>query len=668
MTTQSPMSSSPTTVHTTHNDLEGVDADQASPIVEAINKSPSTTAPSSVPTTTPEVINVHPQPEETTSRHGGNETPPTTTTTTTTPPRPQAELHAPIEMSRARFWAVFLSLMVTIFLYSLDQLIVATAIPKITEQFNSLSQLSWIANGFFLTLLSFSLLYSQAMTIFPSKHVILFAVFVFELGSLICGVAPNMIALIFGRAIAGLGAAGIFGGGLTILAEITSLHNRALYFALFGICFAVASVIGPLVGGAFSDHVTWRWCFYINLPFGGIAMTCLVLFQPSVPPLGRAATYQGYDKHMFLQVLQLDWVGMILSLAWAVCIILGLQWGGVTRKWNDAGVIVCLVLAFVLVPVFCVYEYWIGERAFFRIRLIARRSIAGALIVSASVAGIMMILIYYLSLAYQAVYHSSATGAGVRLLPLILVQVFALIFSSRIIPIIGRYKYVIASGPAIITIACGLFYSVKVDTSEAHLYGYQALFGIGIGMCIQNAMMAVQQELKREPKLIALGTGLAAFMGFVGRIIGLSVGGSVFENMLQRNLRDRVPGITLDMIAAIVSDATAVWKVVPENMRGPVLNAYTKTVSEVYIIGVPLGIIGLAGALIMKNGKMLTKEQEQNELAAGRERAAAAAAAAQEENKNQAGIVVSGPSDGAAENQTADGQAVSAEKEGKTAV
>jgi hypothetical protein len=125
----------------------------------------------------------------------------------------------------------------------------------------------------------------------------------------------------------------------------------------------------------FSDHVSWRWCFYINLPFGGIALAAIMAFQPTTPPLGRAASYKGYSRQMLWDVLKCDWMGMVLAMAWGCCIISALQWGGITRPWNDGGVITCLVLVVVLLPVFFAWEYWLGASAMFRLSLIKRRTI-----------------------------------------------------------------------------------------------------------------------------------------------------------------------------------------------------------------------------------------------------------------------------------------------------
>ena len=447
---------------------------------------------------------------------------------------------------------------------------------------------------------------------------------------------------------------------MIIIAEITPLHNRAQYFGLFGVCFALASVIGPLIGGAFTDsRLSWRWCFYINLPLGGAALILQTIVQPASPPLGQAATYKGYSRGMIRKVALCDWVGCIMAMGWGCCVILALQWGGIERPWNDGGVVTCLVLVGVLPVIFLAWEHWLGDKAMFKLYLMKRRTIAyvslpfqsglrtqsirvltdsGASVLLFCLFGSFMGTVYYLSLAFQAVYNNSATQAGVKLLPLILVQIVVLIGSSRVIPLIGRFKWIIAVGPVFLSIASGLMYTVKYGTPETHLLGFQALFGIGIGLAMQSSMLAVQFDLKKEPRLIPTGTGIATFgasfslfvkrddadgtVGFAGRIVGISLFGSVFGNTLQTNLHKYAPDLPQELAAAVLNDATATWNLVPEQFRAQTLMAYTEALRNVYIIGVPLAIIAFFGALAIKNSKMQTKAEEEAAIKKSREDAA----------------------------------------------
>lgn len=535
---------------------------------------------------------------------GESEQPAPSNASTSKLPTPQATAQEPHAVSKVRFVLIFLSLMLCVFLFALDQLIVATAIPKITDEFNSLTQVSWIANGFFLTLLAFNLAFAQWTAIFPSKHVALFAVAVFEIGSLLCGAAPNMPVLILGRAISGAGGAGIFNSALMILTEITTMQERARIFGLMGVNFAVASVTGPLIGGAFADHISWRWCFYINLPIGGIAFALMFLLVKTNPPYGRSASYKGYGRHMFQQLAECDWVGVAIVLAWGCVSVLALQEGGVTEAWNNGSVIAELVMIPVLAVVFVAWEIYLGDKAMLPMKLFKRRTVTLAVIIAIFTQGPFVFLVYYLAEGYQALYHTSATRSGIELLPLIIVNVATLISAGRIIARTGRPYYVMILGPAIMTVGCGLLYSVKLSNSKSYPMGYSAFIGFGVGLVLQNVIICAQHEFHKEPQYVAIGTGAVTFAGFIGRLYGIGMAGSIFGNMIQKNIHKYAPNLAPNVLKEVQNNANGVWTSVPEDQRQAVREAYLKTLNDVYLIGVPMGAIAVIAALCMRNVKM----------------------------------------------------------------
>jgi MFS family permease len=220
-------------------------------------------------------------------------------------------------------FVIMMAVMLAAFLVSLDRTIVATAIPVITNHFNSLDDVGWYASAYLLTMSSLQMAMGRVYTFFDIKLVFLSCIGLFELGSIVCGAAQNSTTLIAGRAIAGMGATGLFSGAITIMVHVLPLAKRPAYMGWFGSIFGLASVAGPLLGGAFTSDVSWRWCFFINLPIGGLAI--VIIFVILKLPERKTAPLSWKEK-----MLRLDPLGNLFLIPSIVCLLLALQWGGTT--------------------------------------------------------------------------------------------------------------------------------------------------------------------------------------------------------------------------------------------------------------------------------------------------------------------------------------------------
>jgi MFS family permease len=227
----------------------------------------------------------------------------------------------------------------------------------------------WYASAYLLTTCSTQLLFGKLYTHFNIKVVYLSAIALFELGSLICGAAPTSNALIVGRAIAGLGSAGVFNGGVIIISRTVPLVRRPIYVGIVGAMYGLASVAGPLMGGAFTDHLSWRWCFYINLPIGSITFAGILFFLKT-PEKERA------PMALRARILQLDPLGTILFLPAIICLLIALQWGGTRYPWSNGRIIVLLIVFAVLITIFIIVQIYNKENATVPPRIISQRSMA----------------------------------------------------------------------------------------------------------------------------------------------------------------------------------------------------------------------------------------------------------------------------------------------------
>lgn len=315
---------------------------------------------------------------------------------------------------------------------------------------------------------------------------------IFETGSLICGVAPNSKTLVVGRAIAGLGGAGLSVGGTSIVSWSVPPAQRPMMMGIIGMTYCVSALLGPLIGGAFTDHVSWRWCFYINLPFGGVAAVALFFFfqlpAAAVPPK------ISWKK----KLLHVDPVGIVLAMGSITCFVLALQYGGNSHPWNSSVVIGLLVGFALLVAALVGWEMWLGDYSMMQPNLYKQRSLSATAPYQFFFLGSYIVLLYYLPIYFQSIQGASPIKSGVNNLPLVLsASLFALV-GGVIVMKTGRAQQVMFVGSMITTVSLGLIYTLDIGTPTAKWVGFQFFTGSVMASAIMHGLTVAQASVGPE--------------------------------------------------------------------------------------------------------------------------------------------------------------------------
>ncbi|KAL8729324.1 MAG: hypothetical protein Q9166_004821 [cf. Caloplaca sp. 2 TL-2023] len=490
--------------------------------------------------------------------------------------------------------SITIALCMAIFLVALDTTIVAAATPRITDHFKKLEDVGWYGSAYLLTICAFQLAFGKCYSIFSIKAVFLTAVGIFELGSLICGVAPSSNALIIGRAIAGMGCAGIFSGALIIIAYSVPLHRRPAYTALIGAMYGVASIAGPLLGGVFTDHLSWRWCFYINLPIGAVTTVIIAFFF-------HAPQRESSSLSIWQKINELDLLGTIFFLPSIVCLLIGLQWGGNRYEWNNARIVVLLVFAGLLGIAFIAVQIWKQEKATVPPRIIKQRSIAFGTWFSFWLGAGYFLLIYYLPIWFQAVKDVSATQSGVMNLPLIMAHVIAALLAGGLITYAGYYTPFMLVSSVLVSLGTGFITTFKPSTGHSAWIGYQALFGLGSGLGMNQPLMAAQTVLPLDD--VSIGTALVIFGQTLGGAIFVSAAENIFTNTLLTNLEHSLPEINPELV--LTAGATALRKVIEGQGLGAeavkkAAEAYSGALVKAFQMATGLACLTIIGAVGME--------------------------------------------------------------------
>ncbi|KAL2819304.1 major facilitator superfamily domain-containing protein [Aspergillus cavernicola] len=503
-------------------------------------------------------------------------------------PDDYADAESNFQPKSPKFWLIMSGMYLSVFLVALDRTIIATAIPAISNEFHSINDIGWYGSAYMLTGASFNPVFGRIYQLYSTKWTFLSSIVIFEVGSAICGAAPTSTAFIIGRSIAGIGSAGIFSGGMMIIIPLVPLRKRPMFTSIFGMTFALSSVIAPIIGGAFTDKVTWRWCFYLNLPIGGFTIIALLLFF-HVPSPQRSL------PGVMTQIKHLDPLGVFLFIPSIVCLILALEWGGSAYAWSAPKMIGLLVTFAVLLVLFGIVEVLTPETAMIPTRVVLNRSIASSMLFMFLISGAMMSVVYYLNIWFQVVKGDSATRAGISTIPMVLSLVIMSVLSAAFTQRIGYYVPSMLIAPVLCSIGGGLLSTLSASSNHRSWIGYQVVFGLGIGCGFQTSNLAAQAVLPRVD--VPIGMALMFFMQQLGGAILLAVD----QNLLTTKLVGRLSHVAgLDAEAIINTGATDIRDMVPSGELDTVVGAYNYALTRIFIVTAALSACAILGALAVE--------------------------------------------------------------------
>ncbi|ORX64147.1 MFS general substrate transporter [Anaeromyces robustus] len=464
----------------------------------------------------------------------------------------------------------------------LDMTVVATALPTITKEFGDISGYSWVITSYMLSSTAFQPMYGKLADIFGRRYIMITALLIFVISSILCGLSNSMDMLIIFRGIQGIGGGGLMSLCMIIIADIIPIRKRGQYMGIIGAVFSFSTVIGPLIGGLFTDNISWRWAFYINVPLALISFIIIFWF----------VTIPTNNDNLRQKLLRIDYTGTVVLILCVVSLLLALEWGGVDYDWSSYQIILLFCLFVVFLILFIIIEVRYAKEPIIPPKIFKIRNINCMIIAIAIIGFAFMGACTYLPLYFQMVLGLKATVSGLRMIPMSIIVTILSVGSGAFIGKYGGVNLIFFIG-FLLAAASGYVYScLDLHTSVIVQLLIIAFGGIGTGLTRQNMVLVAQDSSPKN--LLASTTAVVSFFQVIGGIIGIAIFNTILNNRVPKRLHELSPQILPEMVD---------MKLI--NTYGEVgLRAYNDGLHLNFLIIIPCTIVAMFIVLSTKNVRL----------------------------------------------------------------
>lgn len=508
-----------------------------------------------------------------------------------------------------RFWLIVLSCAISLVFMALDTSVVSTAVPSITDEFHTVADVGWYASAFRLCACAFAFFFGKVYTLFPLRAVFLASNALFVCGSLLSATAPSSRVFVLSRAVCGLGASGALQGCFYMIVHLVPLRRRPVVAGCLSGLEAVANMAGPAVGGLLIGRLSWRWCFWINLPSGTLSMLIAAFAlrgvdghrhqqQPGLPGAGMMPLRR--------KLAALDLAGNALFVPALTCLFLALAWAGTAYPWDSGVVIGLLVASAVLLAAFAWEQRRRGDGATLPPRVLGQRSVLAGFVFAACTNATMNVFEYYLPTYFQTVRGYSTTRSGYLLFPCLIGYTVASVLQGAGVSAVGYYVPFMVLASTLMPVFAGLLTMFTTTTSLARMVGTTAAMGFAGGIGFQAPQSAVQTVLSTQDA--SLGLSVIIFAQQFGPAVAIAAAQTIFLNRLSENLQVLVPGLSPSAVSDMgLSD---IKQLVGEADLERALGIFDASLMQTWYLAVGLACVTMVGSLGMEWRSVKEKKKD----------------------------------------------------------